>query len=151
MQSKVDQVAADQIFDLINNSIMYGSTAIKMYMVDGIPWFCAKDVTSILGYENSPQAIRINVDQDDRKSLDSLHFSVGYGIAHLNKNELKAIYINEGGLYSLIMSSKLETAKKFKKWVTSQVLTKIRKYGTERYMAQIKNLQETNIVQIKNI
>ena len=85
-------------------------------------WFKGKDVAVILGYSDTDQAIRYNVDPEDRKS-----FRVNY--TGYSQRGRPPIFINESGFYSLVLSSKLETAKKFKHWVTSQVLTSIRKYG----------------------
>ena len=85
-------------------------------------WFKAKEVATILGYRDTDQAIRKHVDNEDRK-----YFPVettGY-----SKRGRPPIILNESGLYSLVLSSKLETAKNFKSWITSKVLPSIRKYG----------------------
>ena len=85
-------------------------------------WFLGKDIANILGYSDTDQAIRKHVDSEDQKSFPVV--STGY-----SKIGRPPIFINESGFYSLVLSSKLETAKKFKKWVTSQVLPSIRKFG----------------------
>ena len=85
-------------------------------------WFLGKDVAKILGYSDTDQAIRKHVDSEDQKSFPVV--STGY-----SKRGRPPIFINESGFYSLVLSSKLETAKKFKHWVTSQVLPSIRKFG----------------------
>ena len=85
-------------------------------------WFQGKDIAKILGYSDTDQAIRKHVDSEDQKSFPVV--STGY-----SKRGRPSIFINESGFYSLVLSSKLETAKKFKKWVTSQVLPSIRKFG----------------------
>ena len=82
-------------------------------------WFRGKDVATILGYSDTTQAIRKNVFIED-KYKGGVYTTGGFQIC---------VFINESGLYSLILSSRLETAKKFKHWVTSQVLPSIRKYG----------------------
>ena len=90
-------------------------------------WFKAKEVATILGYRDTDQAIRKHVDNEDRK-----YFPVettGY-----SKRGRPPIILNESGLYSLVLSSKLETAKKFKRWITSEVLPSIRKYGYYRML-----------------
>ena len=92
---------------------------VRTLTIDNEPYFVGKDVASILGYSNPQKAIRDHVDEED-KTLNEL-FTV---------NGTKGILINESGLYSLILSSKLPTAKKFKRWVTSDVLPSIRKHGT---------------------
>ena len=86
---------------------------------DGEPWFVGKDVATALGYSNSSDAILKHVDNEDR--LESR-------IA-ISGQKRKVIFINESGLYSLILSSKLPSAKRFKRWVTSEVLPQIRKTG----------------------
>ena len=84
----------------------------------GEPLFCAKDVAVALGYSNPQKAIRDHVETEDRTVNKS--FTV---------NGTQAILINESGLYSLIMGSKLESARRFKHWVTAEVLPAIRKQG----------------------
>ena len=91
---------------------------VRTLEVDGKPFFVGKDVATILGYTNPQKAIRDHVDEDDKAVNDS--FTV---------NGTAITLINESGLYSLILSSKLPNAKKFKKWVTSEVLPSIRKHG----------------------
>ena len=93
--------------------------SIRVVELDGDPWFVGKDVANNLGYQNSSKAIIDHVDKGDKlnnKSLSSLGQRGGW-------------LINESGLYSLILSSKLPEAKKFKRWVTSEVLPSIRKHG----------------------
>ena len=83
--------------------------SIRTVMMDGIPWFVGKDVTSALGYANASKAIKDHVDEDDKLNNVSLS-SLGQRGGWL---------INESGVYSLILSSKLPSAKRFKHWVTS--------------------------------
>lgn len=92
---------------------------VRVVMIDGEPWFVGKDVADILGYTNSRKAIADHVDEDDKgvTKCDTLG-----GVQDL-------VAINESGLYSLILSSKLPTAKRFKHWVTSEVLPSVRKHG----------------------
>lgn len=85
----------------------------------GEPLFCGKDVAEALGYGNPQKAIRDHVFLED-KGVNEMGTPGG---------TQKAIFINESGLYSLIIGSKLESARKFKRWVTSEVLPSIRKYG----------------------
>ena len=85
-------------------------------------WFKGKDIAQILGYSDTDQAIRYNVDPEDRKSFPVN--CTGY-----SQRERPPIFRNESGFYSLVLSSKLKTAKTFKHRVTSQVLPSIRKYG----------------------
>ncbi len=93
--------------------------SVRTVEIDGEPWFVGKDVATALGYANTADAIQKHVDNDDK--LESQ-------IAISGQNR-KIIVINESGLYSLVLSSKLPSAKKFKKWVTSEVLPSIRKHG----------------------
>ncbi len=92
---------------------------IRTAEISGEPWFVGKDVAEILGYQNSSKALKDHVDEEDKLNNESLS-SLGQRGGWL---------INESGLYSLILSSKLSNAKKFKKWVTSEVLPSIRKHG----------------------
>ena len=84
-----------------------------------IIWFLGKDVAKILGYSDTNQAIRKHVDEEDKYK----------GAVETTGGLQQPFYINESGFYSLLLSSKLETAKKFKHWITSEVLPSIRKYG----------------------
>ena len=87
----------------------------------GEPIFCAKDVCDALGYKKTRNAVIQHVDEDDKTT--ALIQGVG------SNYKTQAIFINESGLYALILSSKLESAKRFKRWVTSEVLPAIRKQG----------------------
>lgn len=93
--------------------------SVRIVTIDGEPWFVGKDVAEALGYGNSRQALKTNVDEDDR----GVHpVDTPSGIQDMT-------VINESGLYSLVLSSKLASAKRFKKWVTSEVIPSIRKNG----------------------
>ena len=92
-----------------------------------IIWFKGKDVAEKLGYSNTKKAVLTHVDKEDKK-LICWGTQNGSG----NNSDLRGKYfnfINESGFYSLVLSSKLETTKKFKRWITSEVLPAIRKYG----------------------
>ena len=86
---------------------------------DGEPWFVGKDVADILGYSDTAQAVRKHIDDEDK------------GVVEMTTpgGKQNMVIINESGLYSLILSSKLPTARAFKRWVTSEVLPAIRKHG----------------------
>jgi len=90
-------------------------------------WFCGKAVSKILGYKDTKKAIDRHVDSEDKSKLGD--FERGDAAPPLKRNEKNTIYINESGLYSLILRSKLENAKNFKRWVTKDVLPTIRKTG----------------------
>lgn len=98
---------------------------VRTLTVDGEPWFVGKDVAEILGYERTTKAIVDRVDEEDRNMLTSKTQSQ-FGI---ELGQRGGWLVNESGLYSLILSSKLPAAKKFKHWVTSEVLPAIRKHG----------------------
>ena len=91
----------------------------RSFSINNEPWFVGKDVASILGYKNYRDALNRHIDEEDK------------GVAECDTpgGKQNLTVINESGLYSLILSSKLPTAKKFKRWVTSEVLPSIRKTG----------------------
>ena len=93
---------------------------IRTTVIDGEPWFVGKDVATALGYSNTRDALSKHVDDEDKNTVAFRDGIQG------NPNQT---VINESGLYSLVLSSKLPTAKKFKRWVTSEVLPEIRKTG----------------------
>lgn len=122
-------------------------------LIDMEPWFIAKEVATLLGYENTTQAIRTNVDELDQKLLSyneckdifgqnslinktientddfgELSYSSPNNSIKINNNGMK--FINESGLYDLVFASKRPEAKAFKRWVTSEVLPSIRKTGS---------------------
>ena len=91
-------------------------------------WFRGRDIAEILGYSNSKKAIQMHVDSDDKQRIFVPH-TRGPNLGPLAPCGSLCTFINESGFYSLVLSSKLESAKKFKYWVTSKVLPSIRKYG----------------------
>ncbi|HGF7676963.1 TPA: phage antirepressor KilAC domain-containing protein [Enterococcus faecium] len=96
-----------------------GTDEIRTLLINDEPYFVGKDVAEILGYERADNAIRNHVDDEDKLT---------HQISASGQNRNMTI-INESGLYSLILKSKLPSAKKFKRWVTSEVLPTIRKHG----------------------
>lgn len=108
----------------IFNSPEFGQ--VRTIRQNGEPWFVGKDVAEILGYTNPSKALVDHVDDEDKLNNDSLS-SLGQRGGWL---------INESGLYSLILSSKMPKAKEFKRWVTSEVIPAIRKTGKYEAMAQ---------------
>lgn len=99
-------------------SAEFGS--VRTVEVNGVPYFVGRDVATILGYKNIPDAISKHVDEEDK------------GVAKCDTlgGTQEMVVINESGLYSLVFGSKLPNAKKFTKWVTSEVLPSIRKTGS---------------------
>lgn len=103
----------------IFNSPEFGQ--VRTTTLDGEPWFVGKDVATALGYSNPSNAVVTHVDDEDKTTYSFQVSGSNY--------KTKATLINESGLYSLVLSSKLPTAKQFKHWVTSDVLPTIRKTG----------------------
>lgn len=97
-----------------------GTDEIRTLLINDEPYFVGKDVAEVLGYKNTPKAIRDHIDEEDKRTERIVHPLGGQQDTWL---------INESGLYSLILKSKLPSAKKFKRWVTSEVLPTIRKHG----------------------
>ncbi|MFR1527151.1 phage antirepressor KilAC domain-containing protein [Anaerotignum sp.] len=93
--------------------------SVRTLMINDAPYFVGKDVADILGYQNGSRDINRHVDEDDRRK--EMLFD--------GNQDKETILINESGLYSLILSSKMPNAKKFKHWVTAEVLPSIRKTG----------------------
>lgn len=98
----------------------FESKEVKTHIINDEPWFIGKEVADILGYSNTRDALNRHVDLEDKSSVVNHDGTSG--------NPLQTI-INESGLYSLILKSKLPNAKKFKRWVTKEVLPSIRKNG----------------------
>lgn len=103
----------------IFNSKEFGD--IRTVTIDNEPWFVGKDVATALGYAKPLNALSTHVEKDD---------SLKQGITDSLGREQETIFINESGLYALIFGSKLDSAKRFKRWVTSEVLPAIRKTGS---------------------
>lgn len=97
----------------------FEGSEVRTLTIDGNPYFVGKDIAEILGYKNTKDALSKHVDSEEKR---------GSRIATPSGTQTMTV-INESGLYSLILSSKLPDAKKFKRWVTSEVLPAIRKHG----------------------
>ena len=95
--------------------------SIRVVMIDGKPWFVAVDLCRALGYKNSRKALKDHVDDEDKNTV-----TIRYGIPG-NPN---MVVVNESGMYALIFGSQLPAAKKFKRWVTNEVLPSIRETGS---------------------
>lgn len=95
--------------------------SVRTIMVEEEPYFVGKDVAEILGYSNTRKALADHVDDEDKMDGVTIRDTIG--------REQNPVFINESGLYSLILSSKMPNAKKFKRWVTSEVLPTIRRHG----------------------
>lgn len=103
-----------QLFNFENNQV-------RTLLINDEPWFVGKDVAQILGYSNPRDALSKHVDNEDKNSV---------AIRDGNKGNPNQTVINESGVYALVFGSKLPSAKRFKHWVTSEVLPQIRKTGS---------------------
>lgn len=104
----------------LQNFTFDGAT-VRTLTINDEPYFVGKDVAQVLGYSNTRKALIDHVDSDDKTDGVPIRDSIG--------REQRPTLINESGLYSLILSSKLPSAKRFKRWATSEVLPAIRKHG----------------------
>ena len=112
---------------------------IRTVTIDGEPYFVGKDVAEALGYKDSSDALKKHVDREDKLTR-----------CFADSGQKRNMYIiNESGLYSLILSSRLQSAKKFKHWVTSEVLPSIRKTG--RYEEMMYQPKQTSAGEVANL
>jgi len=110
---------------------------IRTVEIDGEPWFVGRDIASALGYSDTSDALKRHVDEEDKLTRQ-----------FTDSGQRREMYIiNEGGLYGLALSSKLESAKKFKRWITSEVIPSIRKNGG--YIANQENLTPEQIEEMQ--
>lgn len=107
---------------------------VRTLVIGNEPWFVGKDVAEILGYDNQNRDVIRHVDEEDRIMVNKTQYQNGIELDYKILGQRGGWIINESGLYSLILSSQLPNAKKFKKWVTSEVLPSIRKHGA--YMTE---------------
>lgn len=103
----------------MNEIFNFRGQDVRTVIINNEPYFVGKDVAEILGYTNSRQALKNHVDEDDK----------GVSKCDTPGGKQDLVIINESGMYSLVLSSKLPQAKEFKRWVTSEVLPTIRKHG----------------------
>ena len=113
---------------------------IRTVTINGDGWFVGKDVAEALGYSNSRKALADHVDSEDKTQGDGVTIRDAIG------REQAATLINESGLYALVFGSKLDSAKKFKRWVTSEILPAIRKTGTYELEGLSKELKAVIVV-----
>lgn len=110
---------------------------IRVVMRESESWFVGKDIAEKLGYKNTNDAIKKHVENEDKMDGVAIYDPIG--------RKQNPIIINESGLYSLILGSKLQSAKRFKHWVTSEVLPSIRKNGG--YIANQDNLSDDELLE----
>ena len=113
--------------------------SVRTLVIDNEPWFVGKDVTKALGYDNPSKAIRDHVEEEDKRV--GVQNVTPYIIDSLGRKQ-HPTFINESGLYALVFGSKLPSAKKFKRWVTSEVLPALRKTG----QYQVKELSGSELM-----
>ena len=119
---------------IIEKVFKYEATELPVIKYEDEIWFKAVVVATILKYTNQRKAIRDHVDPEDKRKLSELMSKSKRNKSfRLKGNEGNSLYLSESGLYSLVLRSKLESAKEFKRWVTSQVLPSIRKTGRYDY------------------
>lgn len=129
--------------------------AVRTLMKDGQPWFVANDVANALGYSKPRNAVATHVDEDD---------ALKQGVIDSLGRTQQMTFINESGFYSLVLASRLPNAKKFKRWVTAEILPTIRKTGgyvgnedmfVESYLPfaddAVKNLFRLNLITIRQL
>lgn len=109
---------------------------IRTVTINNEVWFVGKDIAEALGYSNSRKALTDHVDDEDKNDGVTIRDAIG--------REQTPTVISESGMYSLVLSSKLPTAKKFKRWVTSEVLPSIRKNGG--YIAGQENMSDDELM-----
>lgn len=114
---------------------------VRSMLIDDEPWFVGKDVADILEYQNGSRDINRHTDEEDRRKI----------MLFDGKQDKETIIINESGLYSLIISSNMPNAKKFKRWVTSEVLPSIRKTGSYGIPKSPMELLELHYAAIKQV
>ena len=113
------------------NIFNFEENKLRSLLIDEVPYFVAKDAAQVLGYKNTTQALNDRVDDEDKisKLVNESQISENDNFVNDSQKIVNVDLINESGLYSLILSSKMPNAKKFKHWVTSEVLPAIRKTG----------------------
>jgi prophage antirepressor-like protein len=119
----------------------YEAQEVRTVIVDGEPWFVARDVCEILEHSNPSKAVKDLVDEDD--------LTTGYPIVDSMGRTQYATIVNESGLYSLILGSRKPQAKAFKRWVTRDVLPSIRKTGS--YVQQPQSIEDLIIMQAQSV
>ena len=119
---------------IIEKVFKHGETELSVIKCKDDIWFRGKTLAEVLGYSNPLKAIHTHIDSEDKKEIPELVYKGGAQNRHPFRNvQRETIYINDSGLYFLVLRSKLESAKAFKQWVTSQVLPSIGKKGRYDY------------------
>ena len=133
--NRLKETCIDISMSIIERVFKYEETELSVIKCQDDIWFIDMTIAEILGYSNPLKAIRIHVDSEDEKEISKLEPKPrGAHFGHPFKNtQRETIYINESGVFALILRSKLESVRAFKRWVTSQVLLSIQKTGRYDY------------------
>ena len=142
---------AKSLVDMKNNKLTYGGKCLEFIVVKNEIYIKGKELAEFLEYADSDQAIRKHVDEEDRFLLENLLKLDPVKLKGLKGNEKNTIYINESGLYSLCFSSKKTEAKKFRQWVTKEVLPSIRKTGSYHKVKLFYDENEISTFDNKNV
>ena len=137
------------VFDLINQAEQFADHRIDIIIIANEPWFKGRDIASLLGYKNPLDALSKHIKTNYKTNLEEL--CKKYGVQDkrlLIGNQKKTIFINEAGLYFLIMKSELKLAEQFQEWVANDLLPKIRRQGEASYMQKLAE-SNTNIALLK--
>jgi len=121
---------------------IFNQSNVEYILHESEPWFKAKQIAEILEYKDTKRAIQLHVDNEDKQPLKSLC----QGRQNVPPHLLDTLMINESGLYSLVLRSKKPEAKRFKRWVTSEVLPAIRqtgKYENEQLKLKLEQANKT--------
>ena len=121
---------------IVKTNEMFGG--LRVVMINSEPWFVGKEIAEVLGYSNASKAVINHVDDEDKIKKMMVHTVNG------NVVKTQTTLINESGLCSLVLRSKLPSAKQFKRWITSEVLPSIRKYGG--YIATNSDMSDEEIM-----
>jgi prophage antirepressor-like protein len=134
-----EQVSNTTHLSDISHILEWTGKKIRVYGTVNKPWFCGLDITDALGYLNGKKALQTHVKIHNK--IPGSQIVTGCGMGPVTYAEKRAIYVNEPGLYSLIMRSELPEAEAFQNWVTDIVLPSIRKTGSYKLNAQLQTLQ----------
>jgi prophage antirepressor-like protein len=134
-------ISLDMVDGFICSTISFAGKKIKIYGTHDTPWFCGSDAAAAISYADTQDAVKAHVPANHKRTLADI---LGPGDLptrlKLDKNALAALYIDEAGIYRLIMKSKKKEALPFQEWVTAEVLPSIRKTGSYTINAQMARL-----------
>ena len=114
---------------------------LRIFVVNGVPWFIGRDVATALQYNQPHKAVKRHVSANQKCTYEALHATVAGGTSRttLTETQPHTIFVNEAGLYSLVLASKLPAEVAFKDWICEDVLPSIRKYGRYSFDQDLRN------------